>query len=183
MRADKNAARRTAVCASFAVLALGLSYLESLIPLELILPIPGVKPGLANLAVTLVMVYVSPGAAAAVSLTRVLLSALLFGSPASLFLSLCGAATSYAMLYCLWRAARKGFVRVSFAGVGALCAAAHAVGQIAAACLLFGTTAIITYLPVLASVSALIGTLTGLLLNAAVPLCDRAARTFGFSRS
>lgn len=124
--------------------------------------------------------YVSPGAAAAVSLVRVTLAALLFGTPTSFALSFGGAAGAYAVMLLFYLNRKR--LRVSFLGLSAACAAAHSVGQIGTACVLFGTVAIVRYLPVLLLVSALTGTLTGLLLNLSVPLCDRAARAYGFGR-
>lgn len=173
-----NSARRMTVTAALAALALALSYLEFLLPLEAVIPLPGVKLGLANIAVTLALVLVSPWAAASVSLLRVVLAALLFGTPVSFALSLGGAAAALIMMLGLYwgRAGRK----MSYIGLSAACAAAHSAGQIAAACLIFRTGKIIGYLPVLLLFSALTGTLTGLLMNLSVPQIEKAARSSGF---
>ena len=48
--------RELTLCAVLAALALALSYMESFFPLALIVPLPGVKLGLANI-VTLYALY------------------------------------------------------------------------------------------------------------------------------
>ena len=49
-------AKQISLCAVMIALALALSYTERFIPLQLIVPLPGIKLGLANI-VTLVALY------------------------------------------------------------------------------------------------------------------------------
>lgn len=49
-------AKALALCAVLVALALGLSYLERFLPLQVAVPLPGVKLGLANI-VTLMALY------------------------------------------------------------------------------------------------------------------------------
>ena len=70
-------------------LALILSYVESLIPI--FVSVPGVKLGLANLVV-LICLYAYPSKYAfVISIMRVMLAGLLFGSMFSILYSLAGA--------------------------------------------------------------------------------------------
>ena len=150
---------RAAENAAFLSLALILSFVESFLPAA-ILPLPGFKIGLANLAV-LALFYRTERLAdtAAVSLCRCLVTFLLFGNVTSLFFSLCGGAMVLLMLALVCR--MRG---VSFIGVSVLCAAAHNAGQLLAAVLLTGP-AVLAYLPALFAASAFYGTVNGVILN------------------
>ena len=137
-------------------LALILSYLESLVPLSF--AIPGIKLGLPNLVIVFALYRLRPGIAAAISLLRVLLVALLFGSALSLAYSAAGAAVSFAVMLLLRKSGRFGCTGVSVAG-----AVAHNFAQIAAAALLLETASLAWYFPVLCLSGTLAGVCIGLL--------------------
>ena len=153
--------------------ALMLSYVEALFPLSLIVPIPGAKIGLANLAVMMACWRRSCLDAAAVSLVRVILSAILFGSVSSLAFSVSGAALSLAALFAAYRLYPRW---ITFVGVSVLCAAAHNIGQLLCAVFWFGSTAVLSYLPVLLVLAALFGILSGLLMNLIVKRISKAGK-------
>ena len=92
-------ARRVAVSAVLCALSLLFSYLESFIPM----PIPGMKIGLANLIPLLLLPSLGAPTAACVSLLRIGLSALLFGSPVSFLYSLAGGVVSFAVMALVFR--------------------------------------------------------------------------------
>ena len=163
-RADRPVVRlcRNAVMLA---LALALSFLEHLLPLSLILPLPGVKLGLANLVTVILLYMVSPLDAAAVSLLRIGLSALLFGTPVSFFFSILGGIFAYLIMLVCKPFYGRAF---SFIGVSILSATGHHFGQILAAAILFDTGVFLTYLPVLLPAGIVMGSLTGLALN----LCE-----------
>lgn len=142
--------------------ALLLSYVETLLPISLIIPFPGIKLGLANLSVMLVFFCVSRIDAACVSFIRVLLSSLLFGSLVSFIFSLFGACFSYCMLIVLERILKK--CKISFVGVSVAAAVLHGAGQIAAAMLIY-TPAAFAYLPFTMITGVFSGTLVGILAN------------------
>ena len=168
--------RRVALNASLTALAMILSYLEVLLPIGLIVPIPGFRLGLANLVVLVVFFELSKPDAALISATRIFLMGLLFGTVTSLFFSAMGGLLSYLMLLLLSRIGR----RLSYLGISILSAAAHNCGQIIAASLLFGTSVILSYLPVLLIASVLFGGAVGLLLNLLVPRLTPILRKGGF---
>ena len=145
--------------------ALMLSFLEVLLPLHSLIPLPGFRLGLANLAITLTFVLLSPLDAAVVSAGRILIMGLLFGTVSSLYFSALGGLFSFAILLLLSKIAKKN----SYLGVSVLCAAAHNVGQLTAASTLFGTGLIFSYLPWLLVASVLYGGIVGLLLNLLTP--------------
>lgn len=154
--------RRLCADALMLCAALMLSYLEAILPIHLILPLPGFRFGWAQLAVTLVFFRVGRADAALVSLSRVLIMGLLFGSATTLYFSLCGAVLSYVGLWIGHIALRP---RCSFIGLGVLCAALHNTGQLVAAATLFGSGIVMAYLPVLLLSSIVFGGLGGWVLN------------------
>ncbi len=158
--------RRLCLDAMLLGIALLLSYLEAILPLTVWLPLPGFKLGLSNVLITLVFVAVSPWDGAAVSLCRISLVSLLFGNFSSFFFSLCGGLLSYLGLWLLARLFRGKF---SMVGVSVGCAAAHNLGQLLAAALLFGPSAVLGYLPVLLIAALIFGSVTGALLQILLP--------------
>ena len=138
--------------------AMMLSYLEAVLPLSFVVPIPGVKLGLANLAVMIVFFECGPIDAFAVSSARVLLSGLLFGSPVSLAISGAGAASAYIGLV-VYKYLLSGFLSVLSASV--ISAALHALGQLAAASFTVSDLSVFSYSPVMLISSVLTGALNG----------------------
>ena len=137
-------------------LALILSYLESLVPLSF--AIPGVKLGLPNLVIVFALYRLRPGVAAAISLLRVALVALLFGSVLSLAYSAARAVCSFLVMVLLKKSGRFGCTGVSVAG-----AVTHNLAQIATAALLLETSALAWYFPVLFVSGTAAGICIGLL--------------------
>ncbi len=138
-------------------LALALSYSERFIPLGLIIPVPGVKLGLANIVTVAALYYFGALPALITAVLRCLLGALFGGGVSALLFSLCGALLSLAVMSLASRV--KG---LSVYGICLLGAAFHNVGQICAAALVLGAGAVY-YLPYLLLVSLLTGTVTGLI--------------------
>jgi heptaprenyl diphosphate synthase len=123
-------------------LAMALSFLESQIPP--LVAIPGVKLGLANIAVIFALYRFGAKEAAAVSALRVFLVGLLFGSFVSTLYSIAGAILSFVVMLLLRRI--KVFSEVGVSVAGGVC---HNIGQIAVACVLLETNVILYYLPFL----------------------------------
>lgn len=144
----------TLMALSIAV-AMVLSFVESQIPA--FVAVPGVKVGLANIAVMFTLYKLGWKEAAVISLVRVFMVSLLFGSAASLFYSAAGAALSLLGMILLKKSGLFSTVAVSIAG-GVL----HNVGQIAMACLLLDTNVIGYYLPFLILSGIVAGIVVGL---------------------
>lgn len=123
-------------------LAMALSFLESQIPP--FVAIPGVKLGLANIAVIFALYRFGAKEAAAVLALRVFLVGLLFGSFVSTLYSIAGAILSFFVMLLLRRL--KIFSEVGVSVAGGVC---HNIGQIAVACVLLETNVILYYLPFL----------------------------------
>ena len=146
--------KKLTVMALVTALAMILSFVESQIPA--FVAVPGVKMGLANIAVVFALYKLGWKEAAAVSLVRVVLVSLLFGSIASLFYSFAGAVLSLAGMGLLKRCGKFTEIVVSVAG-GIL----HNIGQIAMASLILETDALRYYLPFL----LLSGTVAGVVIG------------------
>ena len=139
-----------------AAVAMMLSYIEALLP-PVYSAVPGIQLGLANIAVIFALYSVDPKSAALISLVRVALSALLFGSVMSFIYSFSGAVLSLAVMILLKKSALFSAVGVSVAG-----AVMHNVGQVLCAVIILGTAEIGYYL-IFLSVSAVVsGVLVGL---------------------
>ena len=148
--------RKIARMGLLTALALILSYVESLIPA--FVAVPGVKMGLANIVVVFALYTLVPGEAAIVSIIRVLLSSLLFGSILSLSYSAAGAVISLLSMIILMKTKIFGVTSVSVTG-----GVFHNLGQILVACLVLETDVLLYYLPVL----ILSGTITGAVIGIA----------------
>ena len=146
--------KRLVLLAMLTAVAMILSYVESLLPS---VGIPGVKMGLANIAVIFALFRFGWKEAAALSLVRVVLVSLLFGSVGAMLYSLAGAVLSLAVMALLRRIDRFSTVGVSVAG-----GVAHNAGQILMAMLILQTKQLLGYLPVLAISGIAGGVLTGL---------------------
>lgn len=133
-----------------------LSYIEALLP-PVYSAVPGIKLGLANIAVIFALYSVDPKSAALISLVRVALSALLFGSVMSFIYSFSGAVLSLAVMILLKKSALFSAVGVSVAG-----AVMHNVGQVLCAVIILGTAEIGYYLIFLSVAAVVSGVLVGL---------------------
>ena len=146
--------KKLTVMALTTALAMILSFVESLIPA--FVAVPGVKMGLANIAVVFALYKLGWKEAVVVSLIRVVLVSILFGTVASLFYSLAGAVLSLLGMGLLKKTGRFTEIVVSVAG-GVL----HNIGQIAMACILLETDALKYYLPFLLVSGILAGVVIG----------------------
>ena len=146
--------RKIATLALAIALAMILSFVESQIPA--FVAIPGVKIGLANIAVVFVLYKLGWKEAVLISLVRVFMVSVLFGTAVSLFYSVAGAVLSLTGMVLLKRTGLFSTVAVSVTG-GVL----HNVGQILMACLLLETNVIVYYLPFLILSGVIAGVVSG----------------------
>lgn len=142
---------RMAVLTALAVL---LGYVEGLFPPPV--AIPGIKLGLANVIIITVLYICGAKQAWTVTVMKVSLCALLFGSATSFLYSVCGAVLSLAVMTVAKRS--KLF---SIVGVSSLGGIFHNMGQLICAYFFIGKGALL-HIPVLCLCGALCGVLTGL---------------------
>ena len=147
--------------ARMAAVALGLTVLENAIPT----PLPGVKPGLANIITLIVLARYGWRMAAWVSLLRVLAGSLLFGNflAPGFFLSLSGAVCSLAVLALSMHLPQRWFGAVTHS---ILAAFAHIAGQMTMVYLWLIPHSGIAYLiPVFATAALVFGIVNGLIAS------------------
>ena len=135
-------------------LSMILSFVESQIPP--LVAVPGVKVGLPNIVMVFMLYKIGAKETAIVSIIRVILVGLLFGSPLSMIYSLVGATLSLIGMIILKKTNLFAPITVSVVG-GIL----HNVGQILTACLVMETAEIAYYLPVL----FISGTIAGIVIG------------------
>ncbi|MBQ2830266.1 MAG: Gx transporter family protein [Oscillospiraceae bacterium] len=144
-------------CAILTALALALSYMENMVPVvQLVLPLPGVKLGLANVVTLFALCTLGAPSALCVLIARCILSSLFAGNASALIYSLLGGLCAMGVMIVLAHIRQLSVFGVSIGG-----AAAHNCGQVAAAVLVLGNGAPLVYLPFLLIVSVFTGALTG----------------------
>lgn len=148
--------KNIALCAVLTALALGLSTLENLFPVSLLIPLPGIKLGLANIVTVFALYWLGNVPALVILISRCTLGAMFAGNFSALLFSLLGGLTAMVVMIALKHCRRLSLYGVSVGG-----AAAHNIGQICAAMITLGNTMVLGYLPVLLGVSLITGTLTG----------------------
>lgn len=146
--------------AALAALAVGLTLAEAALPS----PIPGVKPGFANIVILLVMLRYGFATAVWVMAIRLLAASLMLGSFLSpgFWLAAAGAVASMGVLYAVRYFPRRLFGPVSFS---VLMAFAHVGGQLVLAKLwLFADADISLLMPVFALAALVFGAVNGLIV-------------------
>ncbi len=125
-------------------LGLVLQIIEGTIPP--ILPLPGAKLGLANLATVAALVFLGPMEALAVNVLRCLLGGLLRGSFLGLAISTAAGTAATLVMVALYRLPPR---LLSLTGVSIAGAVAHNASQLGVAILLVGFPGLRYYLPYL----------------------------------
>lgn len=145
--------KKLATMALFVTTAFMLSYIESLFPF--FFGVPGMKPGLANLAVVCALYLYGWREAIMVNVLRIILAGLLFGNMFSILFSLGGAIVSFV---CMIAAKRLG---LSLYGVSMAGGVFHNAGQLLIAAFLVRTVEMGYYAPFLLTAGLVTGFLIG----------------------
>ncbi len=151
----RNKIKRLCIFAMLTAVCLIIGYVESLINLGLIAP--GIKIGLSNSVACVLVFRGDIKGAFAVNITRILLSALLFGSPVSLAFALAGGILSLVVMALLSKCPKFSAV-----GVSALGGAVHNIAQCTVGACIIGV-GVFYYLPVLIISGAVCGVFVGVL--------------------
>ena len=134
--------RELTVCGMLTALAIILSIVERAFPLDAIIPIPGVKLGLANVVTLFALTRLGLRDSLAVVVCRVTLASLLMGSVTAFLFSLFGGLLA---LFVMWALLHAEGRFCSLLGVSVA-----------------GAAAVLTYLPYLLVMSVPLGLVTGL---------------------
>ena len=142
---------RVAYFGVFTALALMFSYIETMIPIQF--GVPGIKLGLANIMIVIMLYKSSAREALLLSIVRIMLSGFLFGNLSSILYSIAGGLLSLGIMTLLKKQGGFSVIGVSVAG-----GVSHNVGQLIVAMLVVETYQVGYYFPVL----LVAGVLTGL---------------------
>lgn len=153
---------KTAFMGLLLAFALILSYIETLIPLNI--GIPGIKLGLANLAVLLCLYLFDWKEALLLTTIKALLSGLLFGNLFMIIYSLAGA-----WLSCLTMIAMKKSQWFHVPVVSAAGGVMHNAGQLLVAAFVVKTYGIFYYIPILIIAGLVLGLIIGSVASLVLP--------------
>ena len=137
-------------------IALTIFLVEAQIPA--LVPIPGIKLGLANIVTVFTVYALGSKDGCLVLAARIFLGAVFAGNFSTILYSAAGGALAILVTIGL----RKILTKHQLWVAGALGAVAHSIGQMAMAVLVTGTPGLLLYLPVMIGVSILTGCFTGL---------------------
>ena len=148
--------KKLTLLALLSAIALTIFMVEAQVPA--LVPIPGVKLGLANIVTVFTVFTLGPWEGAAVLFVRIFLGAVFAGNFSTIFYSAAGGVCAIGVTILL----RKILNRKQLWVAGCLGAVSHSIGQMAMAVLLTGTPSLAVYLPVMIAISIVTGLFTGL---------------------
>lgn len=151
-----RSSKRLALCAVLAAVALTIFVAESQIPP--VVPMPGVKLGLANIVTLVAMVLLGRRDALVVLAVRLILGAAFTGGFSAFMFSAVGGLFAYIVMAALVGVFPEKMLWV----VSVLAALAHNAGQILVAVFVTGTPGIAVYILILAASGVVTGAFTGL---------------------
>lgn len=123
-----------------------------------LIPLPGIKLGLANISTLIAIFLIGPSCAIEVALARSLIAGLIRGSAVGLLLGLAGSTASALMMIIAFVFFKK---YMSIMGISVIGACAFNAAQLASAYILVGNANLLYYLPYL----LISGAVTGLLIG------------------
>ncbi len=153
-------------------IALTIFMIENTIPP--LVPIPGVKLGLANIVTVFAVFALGSREGFAILLCRVFLGAVFAGNFSTILYSGAGGLCAIGITVL----SRRFLTNHQLWVAGTLGAVAHSIGQMAAAILISGTPGLIIYLPVMLVISVITGTFTGLCAQFLLNRGEKLWKTF-----
>lgn len=154
--------KKTVTLGFLLALSMILSYIESVLPLSI--GIPGIKLGLPNLIVVILLYSYGEKEALAVNILRIVLSGFMFGNLFAILYALAGALISFNVMFIM-----KKLNIFSVAGVSIGGGVFHNIGQLIVAMFVVETYAPIFYLPVLLAAGVVTGFIIGLISMRLMP--------------
>lgn len=148
--------KKMTLLALLSAIALTIFMVEAQIPA--LVPIPGVKLGLANIVTVFTVFALGAKGGVIVLFIRIFLGAVFAGNFSTILYSAAGGACAIGVTILL----RKILTKKQLWVAGCLGAIAHSIGQMTMAILLTGTPSLAVYLPVMIAVSIVTGAFTGL---------------------
>ena len=163
----RNKTKKIALLGVLTTLALVLSYLETLLP-PLSTVAPGIKIGLPNIVIVLLLYRFGVVETVVVSIMRVFIVSLMFGNVMTLAYSLVGAILSITLMKLMMKI--KLFSEVGVSVVGGI---SHNLGQILVAIFLFDTVQIGYYMIILSITGTIAGVVVGIISSILLKKLDK----------
>ena len=152
----RETTKRVAILGVISAFAAILSYIEAILSFGFF--IPGVKLGLANIAVVIVLYIYGYKDAFFVNIIRIFVVGLLFTNMFSIMFSIAGATISYIVMILLKKLNIFSPIGVSVAG-----GVAHNVGQLVIAMFIIESYSVINYVPILMIAGIICGLIVGII--------------------
>lgn len=149
-------ARKLTLMAMLTAIALTIFMIEAQIPP--LVPIPGIKLGLANIVTVFAVFALGPKEAAAILFVRIFLGAVFAGNFSTILYSGAGGLCAILVTIGLRRILNHDQLWVA----GSLSAVGHSIGQMAMAIAVTSTPGLAVYLPMMIGCSVVTGLFTGL---------------------
>ena len=164
--------KKLVLLALLTAIALTVFLIEAQIPP--IVPIPGVRLGLANIVTVFAVFAIGSREGAAVLLCRIFLGAVFAGNFSTILYSAAGGFCAIAVTVGM----KKLLTTRQLWVAGALGAMAHNIGQMAAAVAISQTPSLVIYLPPLLAIAIVTGSLTGLSAQILLHRGEKLWKTF-----
>ena len=164
--------KKLVLLALLTAIALTVFLIEAQIPP--IVPIPGVRLGLANIVTVFAVFAIGSKEGAAVLLCRIFLGAVFAGNFSTILYSAAGGFCAIAVTVGM----KKLLTTRQLWVAGALGAMAHNIGQMAAAVAISQTPSLVIYLPLLLAIAIVTGSLTGLSVQILLHRGEKLWKTF-----
>lgn len=159
----KMSAKKLCILSVFTTIALTIFVIENALPP--IIPLPGIKLGLANIVTLLILQKYSYKEAALVNVSRIILGAVFTGTIVTLGYSVLGATFSLIAMTVVNKILNNKFIYIT----GILGGIFHNIGQIIAAVFFTSTVQVFYYLPILLISGIVAGLFTGLCVHFLLP--------------
>jgi len=150
----------------FLAAALVLSYIESLIPI--VYPVPGMKLGLPNMAIVMLLYMGYTRSAFIVDILRIVISGFMFGSLFGILFSISGAVFSFAIMYFI-----KKIDVFSIIGTSVCGGIIHNMAQLIVAMFVVKISGIVYYLPLLVLGGMITGFINGFIASRVIPVIKK----------
>lgn len=170
----KNQTKQIAELAIYTAIAFIFSYIENLFPLPI--PFPGIKLGLANLIIVIVLYRHGFTSALSVSMIRNILNAFTFGSMFGFLYSVVGSIASLLGMYILKKIKHPHLSAIGVSCVGGIL---HNIGQFVVASCIVGPAAVLSYFPFL----YFSGLITGVLIGVLAIFCQQRLPAFSSTKT
>lgn len=164
--------KKLVLLALLTAIALTVFLVEAQIPP--IVPIPGVKLGLANIVTVFAVFAIGSKEGVAVLLCRIFLGAVFAGNFSTILYSAAGGFCAIGVTVGM----KKLLTHRQLWVAGALGAMAHNIGQMAAAVAISQTPSLVIYLPLLLAIAIVTGSLTGLCAQILLHRGEKLWKTF-----